>query len=274
MANENQQARRKVLRVPVPDAEGIARLVGALAGMTFAFVASLVGTAIYEAWDAEPTWETLGLGIAGIGAERWVLGISAAVFLVARLVERRLRRGADRSVLDGRLLLTQFSKISLRLADGVRLTPARRIAEQRQILTSVLTALIVGCKQVEDARVVFYVLNEDGTELHVEDHVGERPPLGPFKAGTDRGDDALTFVTTMPAGRAELIPDTKKEKRIGWSGSGNGYRTYISTVVGNASGPIGMLSIDAKNPRTLTNADKHYASMAAGLLAIAYTPLR
>lgn len=274
MANINESARKKTIVVALPTPDSIARLIGAMAGVVFTYTASLVGPMVYERWKAEPTWHGLKTALASIGAEGWLLGIFAGVYLLARWVERRLRNGVDQSLLDDRLLMTQFGKIALRLADGIQLTKGKRVVEQRLILNDLLNTLYVGCKEVEDVRIVFYLLNPTKDELDVVEYVGNRTPLGSFESGTDRGDDALTFVTTRPAGSAELIVDTKKEKRKGWSGSGNGYRTYISAVVGNASGPIGMLSIDAKNPHTLSHADKHYASMAASLLAIAYTSLR
>lgn len=274
MGNNDERAGQRKIVLPVPDAVGVLRFIGTAAGAVFAYLAALVGPNLYETWKAAPSLDSLNTALAGVGPERWVLVVSVVVFLFAGVMERRLRHTADRSLLDDRLLLTQLGKITLRLADGVRLPRGQRIDEERQILKDVLNALYVACTEVEDTRVIFYRLNPDSTELHVIDFVGGRSPLGPFKAGTDRGDDALKFVTSMPAGHAELIQDTKKEKRIGWSGSGNGYRTYISTVVGNASVPIGMLSIDAKKPRSLSHADKRYASMAAGLLAIAFTKLR
>lgn len=235
---------------------------------------SLVGPTVYELWKTDRTWHGLMVALSSIGAEWWFLGISPIVFLIFWHVERYLRKSADRSLLDDRLLLTQFGKIAIRLADGVGMTKAERKAEQSALLPVVLSALHAGCFEVEDVRIIFYMLNNNQKSLNVVDYLGDRQPSGPFIADTPRGDDALTFVTTKPSGYAELIEDTKKEKREGWSGSGTGYRTYISAVVGNASGPIGMLSIDAKNPDTLSHADKRYASVAAGLLAIAYTPLR
>jgi cbb3-type cytochrome oxidase subunit 3 len=251
------------------------RLLQTLAGASFGFLLALIVEPISTAVAVDRTWESFFHGVGSIWPlHLWLLFIAAVIFIFAKIVELRIRTAADQSLLDDSILQAQFALIASRLADEMSLTPGQRSASEKALVTKILSALETGCKEVPGFRTIFYRLSSDRTRLDVSDWTGTRKPTGPFTSETSRGQAALDFVISSPAGHAELVRDCEKEQREHWRGSGNGYQTYISTVVGTASGPIGMLSMDAPEPGSLSNADKRYATLAAGLLAIAFSPLR
>ena len=263
--------------VPLPDLVSVSRVLSSSCGAVSTFLLALISAPVYEQWvtasdDAER--QSL-LSLIPFGSGQMIcLVISTLLGIIFFALEKFLRKKEPNSKVDDQLLIGQFAAISQRLAEGVSMTRGDRTAALGELRSDILNNLVIACREIADPRAVFYELNSAKTELQVKKETGSRPTTGPFKRGDARGDAAINFVLNNPAGHSKLIPNVKKEQLPGWAGSGNGYETYISTVVGNAQGPIGMLAIDAKEAGTLTSADEKFATLAAGLLAIAYTPLR
>ena len=264
------------LVVPLPDLASVSRFLSSSFGAFSTFLLALISAPVYEQWVAsrndperQSLWSLLPFG----SGEVTLLAISTILGVLSFALEKFLRKKGAGSMVDEQVLLRQFAVISQRLAEGVSMTAKQRAAGLGELRSDLLNNLVIACREIDDPRVVFYELNPAQTELVVKKKVGDRATTGSFKRGDARGDAAIDFVLNNPAGHSKLIPNVKKEQLSGWAGSGNGYETYISTVVGNAQGPIGMLAIDAKTAGALTSADKTFASLAAGLLAIAYTPL-
>lgn len=273
----NASVERRATRIVAKllDVAGWARLVQTVSGAFFGFVFALIASPVLATVSANPSWDTVGSALISVWAGLWWLLVGAALlFLGAKYLEIRMRAATDQSLLDDSILQAQFALIAHRLADEMALTPGQRAAREKSIITKVLAALQVGCKNVPGFRAIFYKLNPDRSRLEVYDWIGSREPTGAFESSTPRGQAALNFVLSSKAGHAELVRDCETETREHWRGSGNGYKTYISTVVATAAGPIGMISMDAPQQGSLSNADKRYATLAAGLVAIAFSPIR
>lgn len=126
--------------------------------------------------------------------------------------------------------------------------------------------------RIPDIRAIVYELNNEQDQLTPLKHAGERKPTGEFTLADERGRAAIDFVLSDDG--AELISDVHKNRREGWNGSGNGYRTYIAAPIVSKSGFHGMITIDAPKPGDLTPHDKRVIDLAASLLSVGFAHIR
>lgn len=137
-----------------------------------------------------------------------------------------------------------------------------------KVLGLAVSSLQLLLRDVENIRVVVYILNSRQDSLEVEYNAGRRDKPRPFKLGDGgRGDAAFNMITQ--GSDALYIADVEAGQTEGWKGSGSGYATFITAPIRADTHAYGMLTVDAPNPGDLSENDKPILVVLATLLAIA-----
>lgn len=213
--------------------------------------------------------------LADPALERWfqISAASAVIWVLLSITQDSWHPDAEVSSKNEQMLLTQMARSARSLADSRRKPlQAKKHFVRGEMSLHAVNALSRVYSRVHDVRTVVYELNPEKTLLSPLHHAGEREPAGSFSVSTPRGKAAIDFVLADDG--AELVADVKKEKRDGWGGSGNGYRTYISAPIVSETGYHGMLTIDAPNPGDLTQQDKRVIDLAANLLGVGFASIK
>jgi hypothetical protein len=156
------------------------------------------------------------------------------------------------------LLLENLRQSARYIADAQHMTPKEQKGELSAIAVHLVQALVRSYPEVEDVRATIYRFNEAHNELRVYKTQGKRLPTGPFRNTDKRGKAAIKFALTQE--KPELIADTKHARK--------GYRCYISAPILSVEERYGMLTVDAKAPFALSQADELVVWTAANLFGI------
>ncbi len=194
--------------------------------------------------------------------------LNALVLVVAER-DRRRRRAAE---LDTAARLRVAMKDALQpLTELVAAMPygpaAGRQAELRQVAVQAVGSLSLLLRDVDRLRAVVFALSEDGRTLQPLAYQGRASTPSPFVLGTRRGDLAIGLVAR---GGAVFVPDLDAGEPEDWSGTGQGYSTFVSAAIDNGQYAYGMLTVDAPHAGDLAEDDRHVVMLVADLLAIAF----
>ena len=98
---------------------------------------------------------------------------------------------------------------------------------------------------------------------------GGPTPSG-FIRGTPRGESAIELVLTG----GMLFVEDMTRRTLQYTGTAEGYRTFISVAIHSGQDAWGMLSVDAPKQGSLVALDVHVLEVVADLLAIAFAIAR
>lgn len=181
---------------------------------------------------ADWAWVIVGAVVALVGGLGQVLreiGTSAA-FDTAAQEAQRLRIA----------MKDALQPLAELIADLPSKTPKERERALEAIAHQAASALTLLLKDVDRVRAVVYQLDSDGMS-HLAYHGRGNTP-NPFVKTTERGRLACQMVAE---GRSRFEPDISKAPSEAYSGTGNGYETYISAAICTGSSGYGMVAVDA-----------------------------
>lgn len=103
-------------------------------------------------------------------------------------------------------------------------------------------------------RAAFYRFQTDPDEnvvrMTLVESVGRAdPPRTTFEANTEAGN---ALITELLADRPQFCEDVAEDPPPGWDGQTRAYRTYLSVPVRGSDRILGMLAVDAPQPRDLS----------------------
>jgi len=224
-----------------------------------------------------------------VGESLWWLAPGGALLLAGaffEIVRHQWRRGferdietaANKRVLDlserHSLLADTFAEISSAAADMAGMAKADRIAASKDLVKQVVTAIAwIVHEDVPGLRAVVYEVNDDDQGLSVVrwSSRGHRSTPNPFEPGTDRAIKALAL---LKRGGSLFVDDIANAPADEWAGSGDGYNTFISSVIESPTGAYGLLTVDAPLTDDLTEDDENDLRLIAGILAMIFAEYR
>lgn len=216
-------------------------------------------------------------------------GGSVAVVLVTGVLEFiRTRYRSQRRETEltdaGKLRVTlkdALQPIAEMLADMQRMTiKSARIRQADQVAQQSCSALTLLFADIDDVRVVVYKVDSSASPRRMDAVQTNRARSGrsaqPFIAGNDRGDAAFAMlVSGEPCFVADVQDAAEVQNAVGaYSGTREGYRTFISAPIANDQDVYGMVNVDAPEPRVFVDTDKQLVALVADLLAIGYASIR
>ena len=172
------------------------------------------------------------------------------------------------AVVDQRLLMKEaLGPLARLVADYLQAEFPNRERAFGQLVQHAAGACVLPHDNAMGVRSVVFALNETATVMEVLARSGRDQEPSPFVKGTQRGDKAFKVLGSRKPVR---VDDLKQVSSRTWSGSGVGYRTFITVPIYDSSGAYGMLSIDAPNAKSLGESDTLFVQLVASMLAIAF----
>lgn len=172
------------------------------------------------------------------------------------------------------LLADTFAEIASAGAAMAELDKPARIALFEDLVTQAVSAITwLVHSDVQGIRAVVYKVDNEGTGLEVVrwKSRGHRKDPKPFVAGTDRAAKAFGL---MERGGTLFVDDIAKAPALEWAGSGDGYNTFITSVIDSPTASYGLLTVDAPSTDDLTEDDENDLRLIAGILALLFAEFR
>jgi len=224
-----------------------------------------------------------------VGASLWWILPGSVILLAAvslevsrqwwrRSFEQDIETAANKRVVDlaarHSLLADTFAEITSAAADMADMAKPARIAAFGELVNQADGAIVwVVHQDVPGLRAVVYAVDDDGDGLSMVRwrSRGHRAAPNNFVPGTERAEKALPL---LERGGTLFVDDIAKASLDEWAGSGDGYNTFITSVIASPTGSYGLLTVDAPQTDDLTEDDENDLRLIAGILAMIFAEYR
>lgn len=224
-----------------------------------------------------------------VGASLWWILPGSGILLAAaalevsrqwwrRSFEQDIETAANKRVIDlaarHSLLADTFAEIASAAADMADMAKPTRIVAFGELVNQAVGAIAwVVHQDVPGLRAVVYAVDDDGEGLSMVRWTsrGHRAAPNNFVSGTERAEKALAL---LERGGTLFVDDIAKASPDEWAGSGDGYNTFITSVIASPTGSYGILTVDAPQTDDLTEDDENDLRLIAGILAMIFAEYR
>ncbi|OSM43446.1 hypothetical protein [Nesterenkonia sp. PF2B19] len=228
--------------------------------LTLAFSILAVGS--------RPFWSGWWLFLIGVAlAQAW----SALRETAETLYDAADREDSETVEVTTHALSDGLRHIQDKVTDVVLESPSKRSAASKELARlAVSTLLQTYHGSVRGARVTVFILNSDWSRADPVESRGRHDVPRPFLSNGEHRDtlffEWLASNDKQPRFQADTHVRTDGDRRE----PSVHYRTYISALIYNSRGTYGMLTVDAKEPASLDERDKHLIQAFACELATAF----